>query len=172
MGFELHPETPPEGMSLPDHLPGVDVSRMYDAIAARAQEFGFVIKPAPRMPNTRAALYAAEYARDHGRFEELHSLLFNAYFSDSADIGDLDVLRTLAAQAGLEPEGMTEAVTSGRYHPRLQQAREEARLLGLTGIPLFLFMPPDHSQPLKVSGARPLEDFRSLLSRLCGRPVH
>lgn len=162
-GFELHPETPAGGISTADLLRHVNLNEMHARLAARAEEYGLTIRPAKRMPNTRAALHAAEYARDHSRFDELHTLLFKAHFEDLLDIEDAAVLRRLAEQATLDPDDMMAAVADDRYRARLDRVREEARTLGLTGVPLFLVKRPADPGFTKLIGARPIDDFRRLL---------
>ena len=46
------------------------------------------------------------------------------------------------------------------YAPRLAEATKEGRLLGLTGIPLFIV-----NNQYQITGAQPLDVFRNFLGR-------
>jgi predicted DsbA family dithiol-disulfide isomerase len=120
--------------------------------------FGIVFADRPFISNSRSALMAAEFAREQGRFKEFHSAIFSAYFSLGLDIGDLDVLAQIAASAGLPPDAMKEAVQAGKYAARLEEVRQEAGLLGITGVPAFSI---GDRQP--IVGAQPLDVFRKAL---------
>jgi len=71
------------------------------------------------------------------------------------------VIGAVAAESGLDAEETLAAAGDGRYASRLAQAAGEGRLLGLTGIPLFIV-----NNAYRITGAQPLEVFRDLLDRL------
>jgi len=56
---------------------------------------------------------------------------------------------------------MLSAVRDGRYELRLNQARKEGGLIGLTGIPLFII-----ENKYQIVGAQPIETFRDLLDKI------
>src|SRR5437879_1274314 len=66
------------------------------------EEFGLDIHRGPLDIDTRAAhrLFAA--AQRAGKGDEIHDVLFRAYWLDGADIGDAAVLSALAAKSGLD----------------------------------------------------------------------
>lgn len=102
---------------------------------------------------------AAEFAREQGKFQPFHESLFSAYFSQGLDIGNTDILAQLALGAGLDPDEMQSALRSGRYILKLEEARQEAGLLGISGVPTFLV---DNKRT--IVGAQPLDVFRKVLS--------
>ena len=70
---------------------------MREFFAARGLEYN----PHPDVvPNTMSALRLTELARDLDRHGELHDRLMDAYWAEAQDIGDTDVLRTLAGESG------------------------------------------------------------------------
>ena len=120
--------------------------------------FGITFADRPFLSNSNKALQAAEFARDHGRFEALHSALLSAYFSQGLDIGNIEILGRIAQEAGLDPDPLISAVQTGTYLPRLEAAKEDAMLLGVTGVPAFFI-----NRKKSVFGAQPLDVFRKAL---------
>ncbi len=161
VSYELHPETPPAGMLLSERFKGRDLSQFYEQLKARGKEVGVVFNTHTLLSNSRLALLASEYARDIGRYEAFHENIFHAYFTESLDIGHPDVLAAIAAKSGLDTKEMLAAVNDGRYASRLDEIAREGRLIGLTGVPLFIV-----NNQYKIVGAQPIEVFRNLLEKL------
>jgi hypothetical protein len=78
ISYELHPETPPEGILLSERFKGYDVSKMFDALRQRGKEFGIVFGDCSVLSNSRLSLEASEYARDMGKYEQFHEKIFHA----------------------------------------------------------------------------------------------
>ena len=161
MSYELHPETPPAGMLLSERFKGRDLSPFYAQLRTRGKEVGVVFNTHALLSNSRLALMASEYARDMNTYDVFHEKIFHAYFTESLDIGNLDVLAAVAAKSGLDARAMLAAVSDGRYAPRLDEIRMEGQLIGLTGIPLFIV-----NNQYKIVGAQPIEVFRDFLNKM------
>jgi predicted DsbA family dithiol-disulfide isomerase len=110
------------------------------------------------LSNSRLAVEAAEFARDAGKYSGFHRAVLAAYFARSQDIGDLDVLGELAAEVGLDPAALRQALATGLYADTRQAAHDEARRLGITGVPTYIF-----AGGVRVVGAQPLGHFRRML---------
>jgi predicted DsbA family dithiol-disulfide isomerase len=104
---------------------------------------------------------ASEYARDQGRYDSFHENMFRAYFTEGLDIGKTDVIAAVAGKSGLDEKDTLSAVRDGRYASRLNEARKEGELRGLTGIPLFII-----ENKYQIVGAQPIETFRDLLDKI------
>ena len=65
--------------------------------------------------------------------------MFTAFFRESLDIGDIEVLTSLAEEIGLDPNGYRDALRDGTYSEMhqalLKQAYEEVQV---TAVPIFL----------------------------------
>jgi predicted DsbA family dithiol-disulfide isomerase len=155
---EIHPETPPRGTPMTDRFRPEDIKRMMKHLGSMGAPLGIVFVDRPLLSNSRLALQAAEFSREHGTFGPFHTALFAAYFSHGLDIGDLDVLRQIGRDAGLDAGAMVNAVQSGKYLPALASAQEEAARLGVTGVPTFFI-----EDRKSVVGAQPLDVFRKAL---------
>jgi len=161
VSFELHPETPPEGMLLSERFKGLDLSSFFEHILQRGQEEGITFGIVEVLSNSRLALMASEYARDQGKYYTFHENMFHAYFTEALDIGKPDVIADVAKRSGLEEKKTLNAVNNGRYELRLNEAREEVEAIGLTGVPLFII-----NNKYQITGAQPIETFRNLLDKI------
>ena len=161
IGYELHPDTHPEGILLSERFKGYDVSQMYDHLRQRGKEFGVVFGDRTVLSNSRLALEAAEYARDMGKFESFHETMFRYYFTEAYDIGSIDVIKSVAAESRLDAGDMMKAISEKRYRPRLIQARQEGEKINLTGVPTFII-----TGKYKIVGAQPVEVFKEVFSKI------
>jgi predicted DsbA family dithiol-disulfide isomerase len=161
VSYELHPETPPQGMLLSERFKGRDLAPFYEQLRARGRETGVVFNMHTLLSNSRLALMASEYARDMDRHDAFHEQMFHAYFTEGLDIGNPDVIAAIAEKSGLEAKETLAAANDGRYAARLEEAGREGQLIGLTGIPLFIV-----NNQYKIVGAQPIEVFRDFLDKM------
>jgi predicted DsbA family dithiol-disulfide isomerase len=161
VSYELHPETPPGGMLLSERFRGYDLALFYDQLRKRGAEVGVVFGSHTVLSNSRLALMASEFVRDKDRYDVFHGNMFHAYFTEGLDIGKPDVIAAVAKKSGLNEKEMLSAVHEGRYESRLNKARKEGELIGLTGIPLFII-----ENKYQIVGAQPVETFRDLLDKI------
>jgi len=116
-----------------------------------------------RLSNSRMALEASEYARDFGRFDSFHHRLFRAYFTETRDIGNLDVLLVLAQEEGLDTADLRGALQEQRYASRLDEAHREGRQLGIDAVPTFMI-----NGKYRIVGAQSLDFFRDRFREIDG----
>jgi predicted DsbA family dithiol-disulfide isomerase len=135
-----------------------DIKRIMEHLRGMGAPFGITFVDRPILSNSRLALQAAEFAREHNLFDPFHTALFAAYFSQGLDIGHIDVLAMIAKDAGLDAGAMKQALQGGKYLPRLEAVKEEAAVRGVTGVPTFFI-----EGKKSVVGAQPLEVFRKAL---------
>ena len=112
------------------------------------------------LSNSRPALMASEFARDNGQYHSFHENIFYAYFTEGLDIGNLEVIAAVAEKSGLDKKEALGTVKDGRYVARLDEARKEAQLIGLTGVPTFII-----NNKHKIVGAQPIETFRDFFGQ-------
>ena len=136
--FELHPEIPLEGIDRSGRN-SERRSGYLERLSALAAEDGLDFRSPTRVPNSRWSLEAAEFAREQGAFAPYHRALFEAYFSQGRDIGDVDVLAELAVANGLDDAALREALTSRRYASLVEERTDEARQWGVSGTPTAIF---------------------------------
>ncbi len=80
------------------------------------------------MPAAATALFAAE----HGKFWEMHDLLYKHQdeFSEA-------LFPKLAKQLGLDPKALTEAIDSGKYEKQIKADLASGDKAGVPGTPTF-----------------------------------
>ncbi|WP_323149450.1 DsbA family oxidoreductase [Pseudomonas oryzihabitans] len=132
--FELRPDPTPTLDPAGDYL-----RRTWDrAVYPMAAEYGMVLRLPPVQPRSRLALEAAEFARDHDRFDAFHLAVFQAFFEEGRDIGDLEVLLDLARRNGLDSEALKASLTRGEHTDVVLHAEDRAEALGITAVPTLL----------------------------------
>lgn len=161
VSYELHPETPAEGILLSERFKGRDMSGFYDQLRRRGKEAGVIFGKRAILSNSRLALEASEYARDMGKYEAFHENIFHAYFTEALDIGILDVIAAVAKKSGLDDVDIRKSLKDGRYSKRLEQARKEGQAINLTGVPTFII-----NAKHKIVGAQPIDVFRDLFQEI------
>ncbi len=78
-------------------------------------------KVVPR-PYTRLAFQGLYEAREQGAEAAYCHRIFRAYFEEERDIGSLEELVSLAAEAGLDPETFRSALESGKWDSEEREA--------------------------------------------------
>jgi predicted DsbA family dithiol-disulfide isomerase len=158
--FDLHPEYPPEGISRERFR----AQRGYDpgeGLADRFAAAGLAFTAPEIVPNSMSALRVTELARDRELHEPVHDRLMEAYWGEGRNIGDPDVLRPLAVEAGLDAAEVDDVLAGDAYLKRVQASTAQAQSLGIDGIPGFVL-----DERLLVLGAHPPAVFEQAFARL------
>lgn len=137
MPFELRPEPHPTLRPEGDYLQRAWAERVYPI----ARRMGVPInmpKISPQ-PHTHFAFEGYQYATEYGKGNDYNHRVFEAFFVEGQDIGDIGVLAKLAGEVGLDQKEFEEALRSRKYREvhrqALRHAYEEA---GVTGVPMFV----------------------------------
>jgi len=159
--FEIHPELPPQGVPR-RALPSNEYMRAAaENVRRLAEDCGLTLRQPSVIANSRLALAAAEFARDHGRFEDFHRRVFQAYYQEDQNIGDLSVLQQIGSEVGLDPAELAKALAEQRYEPLFIKIRREIEEYGITGAPTFLF-----DGKYRIVGAQSYDVFQQTLARI------
>ncbi|WP_019241588.1 MULTISPECIES: DsbA family oxidoreductase [Bacillus] len=131
-------------------------------IAAQAKELGLDYHfDTMILTNTFAAHRLSHYANKHGKMYEMIERILHAYFTDSLNISDYHVLVKLAAEIGLDEQESLKILEEGTYSEEVQNNQNEARSIGVQGVPFFVF-----NQKYAVSGAQTSEVFLQVLEKV------
>lgn len=159
--FYLYFDTPPEGRDLPDYIKQKRAQGSEERLREIAALYGMEFKSTQRIYNTRLAHEATEYAREHGKGNEFHKVVFRKVYAEGGDPSQWDVLRSGAEEAGLDAEEMQREVESGKYTAKVEEHVRWAYQIGVTGVPTYVI-----DDRYAIVGAQPYEVFRYALAQI------
>jgi predicted DsbA family dithiol-disulfide isomerase len=162
--FELRPEPVPTLDPKGEYLQRAWTNSV-DPLAAR---LGIQMKLPPLQPRSRLAHEAAHWARTQGRFDHYHAQVFRSFFERGEDIGDIDVLISVAAELGLDSGSLGVALKNRDFENSVLEDEQQAAELGISGVPAFVA-----NRKAALSGVQPVENLRKLIEhvRLVGHVV-
>ena len=99
-------------------------------------------------------------AKERGLADAVKDALLSAHFERGKDIGSVDLLERVGVEAGLEAAEVRTALSSGEYAGAVQADIQQARALGIQGVPFFVI-----DNRYGVSGAQPTELFSQALAQ-------
>jgi len=159
--FEIHPETPKEGTVLKNlPFPKEYLEMMKANIKRLADEVGATFTLTDKLPNSRMALYFSEFARKKGKFDEFHKLVLDAYWKEGSDIGNEEVLMSLASSLDFDREEILDYIKSPEPLNELKKSLAELRNYGINGVPTFII------GDKIVVGAQPYEVFEKVINNI------
>ncbi len=116
-----------------------DFPNVLPEVRERAAERGLPpVEPPPSWPVeswSLAPLRAAVFAGERGRAPEFAGAAFRKVFVESRSLTDPDALNDAAAEAGLDPAEVDEAIQRADIKERLKDQTNDAFERGVTGIP-------------------------------------
>jgi predicted DsbA family dithiol-disulfide isomerase len=107
------------------------------------------------------ALRVTELARERGLHGAVHDRLMDAYWAEARNIGDPEVVRSLAVEIGLDVAEVDEVLADDAYRDRVLGLTAQAVSIGITGVPGFLL-----DRRLLILGAQPQEVFERAFDQL------
>jgi predicted DsbA family dithiol-disulfide isomerase len=165
--FELNPDMPAEGVERKVYRArkfGEARSAQLDVqMASTGRELGieFAFERMRRTPNTRLAHRLIWEADRQGRQDAVVERLFHGYFEEGLDIGRIDVLESVAAEAGLVADGVKQALTGSDSLEAVTKFEQLGYGMGIQGVPFFVLL-----AKYGISGAQPPEFWREALPKI------
>ena len=159
--YYLRPDTPPEGLDLPAYILKARANGSEERLQSMANMHGMEFKSTERIYNTRIAHEATEYAREHGKGNEFHRVVFRKVYADGQDISKWDVLRSAAEEVGLDASDMQSVVDGGKYTAQVAEQVQWAQQIGVSGVPTYVI-----NDRYAVVGAQPYEAFKRALAQI------
>ena len=159
--FYLRPDTPPEGMELPDYVKKGRLNGSEQRLVQLAEDYGMKFVPTERLLNTRLAHEATEYAIRQGLGNAFHQVVFRKVYGEGQDISTWPVLRAADEEVGLDAQAMQQAVESGLYTLEVATQVQQAYQIGVTGVPTYVI-----NERYAVVGAQPYEVFKNALAKI------
>lgn len=135
MPFELRPAPTPTLKPEDEYLPRVWESSVYPM--AESLDLDVQLPTISPQPYTHLAFEGYQFASAHEKGEEYSNRMFEAFFREDKDIGDVEVLTELAQEIGLDPLAYRQALESRKYKKQHQEALQEAQKYGIRAVPTF-----------------------------------
>ena len=131
--FELRPEPTPTLRPEDEYLPRVWRQSVYPLAAS----LGVPIRlpSVSPQPYSRLAFEGFQHAKAHGLADEYNHAVFAAFFQEDQDIGDPEVLTTVAAAVGLDPAAFRGDLDRGVYAAAHRQCLADAAAEGIRSVP-------------------------------------
>ncbi len=167
--FELNPDMPAQGQNLLEHI-----AEKYGMTEQQSQEnrqhlintgqslgFSFNYHDSSRMLNTFLAHQLLHWADLQAREHELKLALFEAYFSEQANISDISVLLKIVSKLGLDSESAKTALDQQTYAAAVREREAFWTSRGVQGVPAMVI-----SQRYLLSGAQGIENYSAMLDKI------
>jgi predicted DsbA family dithiol-disulfide isomerase len=137
MPFELRPypnETlEPEG----DYLQSTWKNSVYPL--AEKTGVNIVLPSVSPQPYTHLAFEGFQFAKEHGKGTEYNHRMFQAFFQEEQDIGDIEILTKLAEEIGLDKDAYRKALDERKYKHAHQEAIKHAvNEANITAVPTMI----------------------------------
>ncbi|RST51931.1 DsbA family oxidoreductase [Variovorax sp. DXTD-1] len=171
--FELNPQMPAEGQDTVEHLnqkygsTREQQAQSREMIRQRGAEVGFEFSPEgrPRVYNTFNAHRLLHWAELESPAKQaaLKKLLLKAYFTDSQNPSDPEVLVRAATEAGLDAARAREILASDEYANETRERKRMYTDAGIHSVPAIIIN--DHHL---ISGGQPVEVFERALRQIAG----
>lgn len=110
--------------------------------------------------NSFKAHQVIQLAKTKGFGNEIEEAFFEAYFSKTKNIDDIEVLVEIGTSVGLSSEDIREALSNESFAYEVKQDEMTAQNIGVRGVPFFVF-----NRKYAVSGAQPPEAFLEVLQK-------
>lgn len=165
--FFLDPTIPREGMSRRDYLvrkfgEGA-LDGIHDQLIAigKAEGVPYKFDLITRSPNSLNAHRLLRWAAVAGTQPQVLEALFMAYWSWGQDIGDIEVLKTIAVVNGFRGEDIERVLKSDEGVKDVLEEVAMAERIGVTGVPTFIL-----NSKYGVVGAHPAEMLANAIRRV------
>ncbi|MGZ3900226.1 MAG: DsbA family oxidoreductase [Bacteroidia bacterium] len=164
--FQLDPDIAnEEGISTAEYLatrkniPQATVKQLLENVSSMAEKAGLQFKMDKAIiANSFDAHRLSHLVMRYGKQNHLEELMFNAHFVDGKNIGDKDILVSLAEEAGVKKEEAEEVLNSKAYAKEVLADISEAEDFNIKGVPFFVI-----NRKYAISGAQPPELFLEVL---------
>ena len=168
--FQLNPDMPAEGMDRRAYLEGKfggkeAAVKAYAPVVEHAEKAGLKInfEGMKRTPNTLNAHRLIHWAGIEGRQTAAVSALFRAYFVDTRDIGDVEVLADIADSIEMDASVVTRLLGTDADMQSIRDRDAHSRSMGINSVPTFI-VGGKHAVP----GAQPPELWAKVIAEVSG----
>lgn len=135
-----------------------------DRVTQMAKQVGLVYNfDRAILANSFNAHRFTHFAKQHGKQDQAEEMLFAGYFTQGKNIDDYPTLIQMGTEIGLDASELKIVLESDKYTEDVRADIEEARKIGVTGVPFFVF-----NRKFAVSGAQESQIFLHALEKAQG----
>jgi predicted DsbA family dithiol-disulfide isomerase len=153
-----------EGIPREVYFGGERSARMRSHMDSVAESVGLTMRQRDVIINSRRALGAAEFAREHDRYDEMHHALFKAHWEGGGKLEDVDDLVRIGSEVGLDAAELRSAIETDRDAEVIDENRRLATSVGINAIPAHVF-----GRRYLVMGAQPYDVLKQVVDEVAGR---
>jgi predicted DsbA family dithiol-disulfide isomerase len=124
-----------------------------------AQEDNMEIKLPGFATNSRLSLEASEFAKIKGRFLEFHNGVYEAYFLEGRNIGDIEIVLDIGENAGLDRSELVQCLDKRTMFEQIAANKKDAEDNLILGVPTFMF------GSFPVHGNQSIQTMRHIIKR-------
>jgi predicted DsbA family dithiol-disulfide isomerase len=168
--FQLNPDMPEAGMDRRAYLEGKfggkeGAVKAYAPVVEHAEQAGLKInfEGMERTPNPLTAHRLLHWAGIEGRQTAAVSALFKAYFVDTRDIGDVEVLTDIADSIEMDASVVGRLLATDADLQEIRDRDAHSRSMGINSVPTFI-VGGKHAVP----GAQPPELWAKVITEVMG----
>ena len=147
--FQLNPDLPPEGIARAAYIEAkfggkARATEIYARVRSAGADVGipFAFDRIDRQPNTLDAHRLIAWAQQRGdprATDALVERLFRAYFIEGRLLTETEQLIEIAREAGFPEAEVRAMLASAAGRPDVEAEDREARAVGISGVPFFIF---------------------------------
>jgi predicted DsbA family dithiol-disulfide isomerase len=147
-----------EGRTLREMFgPDKDIDAMNANMAGLMEQEGLPYGARSNTFNSRLAQELGTWADTQDGGDALHMKIYQAYFVDNKNVGDVDILVELAESAGLDGAAARKVLEERSFEAAVDADWDKARQMGVSGVPTYV------AGGAGVVGAQPYEALEQLM---------
>ncbi len=160
--FPLHPDTPAEGREMATFYKerGLDPEKMYNDMKLRMDAEGLDYGKRTHTYNSRLAQELGKWSETVRDGERLDKILYEAYFIDKKNIGNLEVLVDLVDKTGLPATEARSILENRTFEEAIDADWAKSREYGVSGVPTYV------AGGFGVVGAQPYDVLENLMQEI------
>ena len=157
--FPLHPDTPAQGKSLEllfgTNAAGIEQKNAQMKALMDAEGLPYGVRT--HTYNSRLAQELGKWADTQAGGGAIHEALFSAYFVDTRNVAEEDVLLDVVSALGLDKQAAQDVLRQRTFKDAVDADWEKSRQYGVTGVPTYVMGQSG------VVGAQPYEVIAQLV---------
>jgi predicted DsbA family dithiol-disulfide isomerase len=139
--FPLHPDTPQEGRAMTDLFAGrsdAEMKTRQDQMKGLMEQEGLPYGERTHTYNSRLAQEIGAWADTQEGGDVMHDALYSAYFVDTKNIGNPDVLLEIVEANGLSVDKARKVLEERTFKAVVDEDWSKSHQYGVTGVPTFV----------------------------------